>query len=118
MAGIWLTPTWRDHGKKHRPGNIEWRKLVKASVPPEGTSFYHPSISEAEQQSLELDCVVNGTILSEVAGKRTFYIDAKRVVGAADGAEVEFVFAEWAMCGTVHGRPMSRKELRRRGANL
>ena len=49
---------------------------------------------------------------------RCFYLDVGEPVGACGGQVVSAVYVEWHSSGTVHGRPMTPSELRKRGANL
>ena len=58
----------------------------------------------------------NVHLIRETGSKRTFWRDLGVVIGASDGEETTFVFVEWTASGTVHGRPISAAELRRKGA--
>lgn len=77
--------------------------------------MYHPSVSEAEQETLEILCATAGTLIREHNGKQTYWMFVGRVVGAADGEETEYIFVERLMSGTVHGRPMTVRGIRSKG---
>ena len=120
VAAIWLPALWDIHDRKHRPPpGVDWRKLIRESGEPDGVSIYHPAVTVGMQEGMELRWVSGGgQFLRESAGKRTFWMDLGMMIGAADGEETTFIFVEWAMSGTVHGRPMSLEGLRKKGAGL
>jgi hypothetical protein len=47
---------------------------------------------------------------------RRYWLDAGTVIGASNGNETSFVYVEWHSAGFFHGRPITRDELRRKGA--
>jgi len=50
-------------------------------------------------------------------GIRCFYIKMNQVIGYSNGEETYYVYAEWAMNGSVHGRPITAAELVKKGAS-
>lgn len=116
VSAQWLPIRWDIHGRKHRPPpGVAWAALVRESGERGGVSVYHPNVSEAEQEALELLCATAGTLIREHNGKRTYWMRVGRVIGAADGDETEYLFVERLMSGTVHGRPMTAEGIRKKG---
>ena len=113
-ARVWSQPRWVLY-KKHRPAeNESWRKLVQTTRL--GEAYYRQEIDESEQRELEMDCVMNGPFIREIRHKRMFYMDIGRIMGASAGEETRFLYAEWLTTGEVHGRPITVRELRNKGA--
>lgn len=84
-------------------------------------AFYHPDYSsDASRKDLEMLCVRNGTELNPGGArtKRCFFMRMDSVVGASNGEETKYVYAEYLISGEVHGRPITAEELRRKGAHL
>lgn len=48
-----------------------------------------------------------GHFVVETGVKRVCWIKADRIVGSADGEETQYIYVEWVVSGTVHGRPMT-----------
>jgi hypothetical protein len=92
--------------------------LVKETGNADGVSYYLPSINDSTRENLEMDCVTNGVLIRKVAKKRMYYKRQESVVGAANGVETNYVYAEWCQSGDVHGRPMTTEMLKKKGATL
>jgi hypothetical protein len=63
-----------------------------------------------------MDCAMNGPFIREIRHKRMFYMDTGRIIGASAGEETRYLYAEWLTSGEVHGRPITVRELRNKGA--
>lgn len=109
--------------KKHRPPpGVPWEDVVKATAGKK-PARYHPTYSsDRVREELELRCVRQGTELSmsgaDPQTKRCFFMRMNAVIGASNGEETEYVFAEYLVSGEVHGRPITVQELRRKGAEI
>jgi hypothetical protein len=97
---------------------VSWKELVAATK--EEPAYYHPThAAAAARMDLEMRCVREGVQFQQGHhAKRCYYLRLGFVVGASDGEETEYVYAEHARSGEVHGRPITARELRRRGAQL
>jgi hypothetical protein len=96
---------------------VAWAKLVADSK--NEVAYYSPLVSEADQQTLELNCIDNGTELPRRSShKRTFYMDTGTEIGASNGKPTTYIFVEWLSMGEVHGRPITVEELRKKGAHI
>jgi hypothetical protein len=46
------------------------------------------------------------------------FLDRDTPIGASDGQETRYVLVKYDCTGTVHGQPIARRELRKKGADL
>jgi len=112
VSAEWLPRRWVRYNKHRPPPHVEWEQLVaKGEI-----SYYHPSISEENQEALEIECTTTGVLIAERNGKRKYWMKCSGIIGAADGEETDYLYAEWVMSGEVHGRPITEKMLRKMGA--
>ena len=83
-------------------------------------AYYHPECSsDADRETLEMRCARTGTCFKQRSdGVRCYYLLIDSTVGASDGEETRYVYAELAVGGEVHGRPISAGLLRKKGARL
>mgnify|MGYP001558570749 CR=1 FL=1 len=130
----WPNPLWRFY-KRHRPPPREqWSKLVKDTSQSEAMAYYCPGF---DIETWEMECV-NGALLKAKGNGvvnecheivrdnphehvREFWMNCKQLVGASKGEETEYLFAQWEVCGgtnEVHGRPMTKEQLKQRGVRL
>jgi hypothetical protein len=70
------------------------------------------------QRALEIACVERENFIYEDRSVRCYYMDVGRIIGASDGAETQFVYVEYCKDGAVHGRPMTKDQLRELGVIL
>ena len=75
-------------------------------------------MTDAQQEALEMRCVRHGRLIGVEGSVKMFFMDAKILVGASEGFETQYVYAEHNWLGDVHGRPISEQELRRLGVRL
>jgi hypothetical protein len=116
---MWDELLWEEW-KKHvpRPG-IPWDDLIEETAPNAPALYHIVYIDRRLRCALELDCVRHGTLFKEVScAKRCYYRRMEGVVGASKGRETYYVYAEWAVSGAVHGRPILEIELRTKGVQL
>jgi hypothetical protein len=88
-----------------------------------GTARCHPFFKPADIERLEMACVTGaGRELPVTKPKvKSFWMEVGEnggVLGASDGEETPYLYAERTMSGDVHGRPMTARQLRARGADL
>jgi hypothetical protein len=113
----WASPKWISY-RKHRPAlGIAWPVLVEQTRV-DSAYYYHPRITLAGQEIIEMAIVREENWFSHVDHKsiRRFYRRMDAVVGASSGEETNFVYVEWNAQGGVHGRPITADELRMKGA--
>ncbi len=91
---------------------------------------YHIALTPPIIRRLELGCIEVADETNESAGTeilpqlkphvREFWREVVEldVVGASLGEETKFIYVTYQSCGIVHGRPMTKRELRQRGAEL
>jgi hypothetical protein len=101
------------------PG-VPWVDLIEETARQKAPALYHPDYANNKRREiLELECVRLGTQFKEVpSSRRSFYRLMDHIVGASKGEETFYVYAEWAASGPVHGRPITRDELRKKGVSL
>lgn len=86
--------------------------------------MYHPNMTRAMIERLEMDCV-SGKGLEILPhpkpNVRMFWMDVLGLgfpVGASGGQETNLIYVEYNSSGPVHGRPMTPEQLRFKGAAL
>jgi hypothetical protein len=57
----------------------------------------------------------------EIIAKRTskrkiYWKQMDHIVGASNGRETSYIYVEYGSMGNVHGRPITKEELRKKGA--
>jgi hypothetical protein len=114
----WTTRKWCDYRKHVAHPAVSWDKLVAGTGKTDGVARYHPVATRPEQERLETMVLNQGMMFREAQGKRWYYLEFDRIIGACSGEETRFIFVEWHSTGAFHGRPMSRKMLRQKGAAL
>ena len=117
---MWDRKLWDERRKHVPPPGIPWDDLVEETAQSKAPSLYHLTYANSHaRRELEFDCVTRGTQIKEVPNsKRCFYKRMEQVVGASEGKETFYVYAEWSISGAVHGRPISEDELRKKGVKL
>lgn len=117
---------WSDHGLKHTvPPGTDWARAVRLT---EGRNpaVYHPSISRQQWMSLEIETVKReNEIQTKRPNVRAFYryvlpeeLEHGGCLGASCGEETNWIYVERAENPqrTVHGRPITESDLKRKGA--
>jgi hypothetical protein len=101
---------------KHLPlVNHPWRQVVAWTKDREEPARYKPDLPMSIQD-IEMECVIHGTELPRGhPTRRMFYRQYGFIVGASNGEETQFVYAEWHQNGAVHGRPITLAELHMKG---
>lgn len=104
--------------KKHLPlPNHEWQKVVEWTR--NDAARYKLGLP-MEIEQIEMECVRTGNEMRRdrrVTVKR-YWKEFDFVVGASEGMETKYVYAEWHSTNAVHGRPITLDELHRKGAGL
>jgi len=82
-------------------------------------ALYHPNFrSDADRCRLEMMCVTGVELRRERSAVRCFFVKVEEaVIGYSDGEATHYVYAEWSMDGSVHGRPITAAELSKKGAD-
>lgn len=83
-----------------------------------GPAKYSQTITEPEQQQMELSCIAQESPFRGDNTVRRFWMDAGKMIGASNGEETRYIMVEWKNSGEIHGRPISLSELRRKGASI
>ena len=93
-----------------------WDRLVRETRQRGHPSYYHPSLV-GRIEEIEMRCLREGRLFSEVYPTRYYWMEFGFVVGASRGEETRFLLVEHdASSGDVHGHPVTRDELARKGA--
>jgi hypothetical protein len=120
-------PQWIDRKKHKPPPRVAWAKLVVDTAGSDTPAFY---CFDVDIETLEMDCVRKGITQGREIVKpenerhpyiREFWMHCGRIIGASNGKETEYMFAQWEACGSineVHGRPITIEELRQRGVRV
>ncbi len=127
-------PQWSEHGWKHHPRyNEPWSRVVKETGKnPQSNARYHPSLTLLAIEELEMSVFGEAGEVDQEAGwneilprsrsnVRMFwreFTELEHSVGASRGVETKFVLVKYDMSGTLHGHPITRNELIRKGAEL
>jgi hypothetical protein len=121
----WNPPAWSDHGGKHFPNpNLPWERIVKGTGGKRGFAKYHPRLTRAMVERLELDTLDeegHEIIPHPKPNTRMFWREIRELgfaVGASAGQETSYIYVEYNSSGTVHGRPITWDELKLKDPNL
>jgi hypothetical protein len=114
----WPEPTWNRYNGKHRcKADAQWQRIVANTR--NGRAMYIPLMTDARQKQLELGCIGSGVLVNDDGAVRAYYQDVGQIIGASYGEETTLVWSEWGKSGrTVHGRPISKQELKRHGVQI
>src|SRR5438105_1554421 len=111
---VWLPPYWCDRAKHVPPAGAGWQTVVQLTGRSNAPAVYHPGVSSAaERERLEMECVRLTQPFAVRGITRLHFMEFGDVIGASTGEETKFVYAEYHISGVVHGRPITRDELRR-----
>jgi len=91
---------------------------VKSTGEPGEEACYHPSITIARQEAMEMGCIAPERLFSVLRHKRMYFMDIGRIIGASSGEETSVLYVEHLTSGEVHGRPITANDLRRKGATI
>ena len=111
---MWDHRVWRPYAK-HRPEpNRSWPEQVDRTR--NDDARYAPWV---DIEQIETQCAQDeGNRFRDDRRPtvRRYWLDAGATIGASNGNETSFVYVEWHSAGFFHGRPITRDELRRKGA--
>ena len=120
-------PVWNEAGgRKHRRTGIRCKKLwdrsllVAVTAQPNEPAVYDPNLTMHEIREMEMDCVLRGmgmALPQRVPHVRRFYRVFDRAIGASNGEKTECILVQYNSDGAVHGYPVTREYLRKRGAS-
>lgn len=109
---------WQRYLKHRRSTPADWKasRSVERSRRPRGVAQYDPSrygrgLDDAVE-TLEVSCVEDGIMINETKNIRRFYLEMDHIVGACSGELTPYVYAQWEIDGSIHGRPISPTELK------
>jgi hypothetical protein len=112
-------PRWLPKAdRKHIPEpGWTWTSVIERSQGREADSWYHPLLSHAEIERIEMGALRNDL---EVKAKRRsnvrfYWRHLGTEIGASKGVPTEYVYVNYAQEGGVHGFPITLDELRRKG---
>lgn len=117
-ARNWAPPQWVPYKKHRPPPGVAWTTLVRDTGKPEGEAFYHPRVTVAEQEQMEMACIAPARLFREIGHKRMYFSDMGHIIGASSGEQTQYLYVEHLTNGQVHGRPATADDLRRKGAVL
>ncbi len=111
--------TWDSHTyQKHVKATIRaWDRSIarQFSARPRSAAQYNPRILKEEIESLDLACVSGriGASLEELTHQRTFYYEygGTQPIGLSNGEFTKYVYVIWQSSGSVHGYPITQREL-------
>ena len=121
MSLTWAEPYWDDSRQKHWPPNEDiWPAVVRQTGQRRQPARYAPWLRLTDIEEMEMGCVggAGNEFPSRRRTVRQFYREFDRVVGASSGRLVRYIYVEYHQTGAVHGWPISRAELRRKGAAI
>jgi hypothetical protein len=102
---------------KHRKANADaWTRSEARSRSGNrrGAAQYNPEIYHTDEQvkQLELRGVAEGTLITENANRKTYYLRLDVVVGYCCQEPTNYLFVEWNRSGgAIHGRPICETDL-------
>lgn len=130
-ASQWLPPRWasRDYGKHLPRYGEDWVKTKRTTIGPRGVARYHPSLTHADIERLEMSLVgglpdglapgvraVREIQPSPRRNERIFLARIDRIAGACQGEDTSLIYVIYNRSGPVHGYPISETEAARLGA--
>ena len=116
---VWAPARWQAYKKHRPPPGVLWKKLVADTGAPDGEAYYHPSITEAAQREMEIDCINEQENLFLQRGHlRRYHVEMDEIIGASGGEETRHLYVEYLAGGEVHGRPITQSELAGKGKQL
>lgn len=117
---VFRPPLWAaDYDKHHPDHSLEWKQVVQTTGGPDGVARYHSSLSIPQIETMEMETVSDDLGLgTEIVAKRkhnrrVYWRHMGRIIGASNGKETEYIYVEYAQSGNVHGRPITKAELRK-----
>ena len=121
--GGWLEPRWDTlvQRKHTRANQRDWdeSRVVARTGEEAQPAQYDPHLSDEELQAMEMGCVRDqGRLIRQTRVKRMYFRQMDREIGASLGQRTAFVYVEYQIGGSVHGRPITEEELRRKEAPL
>jgi hypothetical protein len=123
----WANPRWEGGYTKHHPvQRVSWEQVVESTGlrggrqkgKPVAKYGPHPSITVAFIEQIEMAAVrvaANELLPRVKPNVRAFWSQLEQSIGASDGEVTDYIYVEWHLNGSVHGRPMTRQDLIRRG---
>jgi hypothetical protein len=117
---IWDSVTYRNHLKATAR---EWERSIaraRTGVPGE-KSQYDPNLTTAQIERMEMDCVSGhaGTFIRESGHLRMYWRKMPDTIGASSNQFTDYLYVQWHCGGSVHGYPLTKKELNsRKRANI
>ena len=117
----WASPVWEALYDKHHPEpRLPWREVVRSTGERGGIAKYGPhgevTVEYIERIEMETVRMADHELLPRCKPTvRAFWRKMDQRVGASNGEVTEYVYVEWHLNGSVHGRPMTKKDLEKRG---
>jgi hypothetical protein len=129
VADPWMPAIWSPNGGRHFPvPHVEWKTVVASTALGQRVAKYHPGMTAALIQAMELQIVreewheIDPEWMTNRRPRvRMFWRHVENLahdLGASEGFRTNYIYVEYHSTGTVHGRPVTERELKRRGANL
>jgi hypothetical protein len=125
--------SWAENYNKHLPfyDRSDWKTVVRETrKPPRGQDKKKPvaryihdpvgkrTLPPEQIRNLEFAIASGGNEIPKPPGSiRVLWGEVSVVVGASLGQETKFIRVELAQGGTYHGRPITKEELLKEGAD-
>ena len=119
-----VSPYWSDNGQKHIPApNTPWKQvLISTRKDQRAHAKYHPLLGMVDIEVLEMGVVRSGFHENSQFSKAACELFWREItgltesIGASEGQATNYVYVEYHSSGAVHGRPITKRELRQKGA--
>jgi len=99
--------------RKHLSYGRKWDDVVRETAIRPKVGKYSSALSHDDIRRIELNCALNGTLISERPGESWMKFD--RTIGANDGTETRFIVVRLEENGSYHGFPLTREQLHAMG---
>ena len=110
---------WNPRHKHLPPARELWDKsiIVAQTGKPRQPARYSPRMT-GRIEDLELETVGQNELPQTRLNVHRFWRNAGTEIGASNGKRTTYIYVECNMSGDVHGRPITRDELKKKGAEL
>lgn len=118
----WLEPYWVEPDKHQFPhGATDWGEVVVRTGEGRRIARYRNRLPNVEIETIEMSfqCLLDGATEEEFLGgfifqkriERFYYVICDGIVGASLGQETNIVKVRYHQVGSVHGHPITEREL-------
>lgn len=119
----WQPPRWESRYKKHHPlFHEDWKITVQNTRGRDGNARYSPHLSLEDIERIEMEtvdprlCLGREILPPPKRCEKVYWRRLPFVVGASKGETTNFIYVIHHQSGSVHGYPITERELRAAGA--